>query len=507
MNSYANVSFIRPFAHTKKLVVSLALLLYALLAMGLIENSSGLFAYALLLMGYVYAEAKNLWVCERHLFWINPVILATLSTFVMGFGISNILYLLPEDTLAILGIDPYVTLWMNHLMLLVVMGAVAMWAGYGSGLGRALGIKWQRSQLLHKWISTSSLVNKPAIYAFLAISLTMRLWAVKLGIYGYSAYYDNLISAQNYTQYFSLGASLGQLVLVGMALQCFSSSNSSLLDRALLWSLVGIEVTSGFLSGFKSTVVMPMIIVGVVYYTQRNRFPRWLVPAVLVGIMTAYAVIEPFRIARYEDAGFVETDLNNIASTMYSAYRDSISINNPETPSWVLRFLSRSNLTYIGSLGIEYAASGELPSESPAFLGDIILAPAHAIIPRFLWESKSLQNIGLWYSREVMGNRLSISSTGMSPFTYLNFAGGPLAVILIFFVVGALQRALFDGLSHRDGGGLMILLGLLGTLGTIDSAVNSFFIGIIRNLPILIIAQYILLRRSNQQGVREEQLP
>ncbi|MHB8159796.1 MAG: hypothetical protein ACYDGS_04790 [Thermoleophilia bacterium] len=149
-------------------------------------------------------------------------------------------------------------------------------------------------------------------------------------------------------------------------------------------------------------------------------------------------------------------------------------------------------------MGIEYAANNnELPAGSPEFLGNIILAPAHALIPRLLWDSKSLQNIGLWYTNQVMGLDF-YSSTAMSPFTYLNFAGGPLAVIIGFLMVGIFQRGLFDGLRHFGGGGLIVLFGLLGTLVIIDSAFDTFFVNLIRFLPILVVAQYFLLRRPRQ---------
>jgi hypothetical protein len=170
-----------------------------------------------------------------------------------------------------------------------------------------------------------------------------------------------------------------------------------------------------------------------------------------------------------------------------------------------LIILARLNLTYVASRGIEYAATTTLPEGSPEFLGDIILAPAHALIPRFLWASKPLQNVGLWYLNEVMNEGMWLdysSSTAMGPFTYLNFAGGPIAVVLGFLSVGILQRGLFDGLRGFGGGGLIVLFGLLGILVNIDSAFNSMFIGIIRLLPILVIVQYVLLCRPRQWSAK-----
>lgn len=484
-------------APLRTLVVCLALLIYVGLSIDLITNSQGLTAYSLLLLGYLYVEAKNLRACEPHLFWINPVVLASIFTFVMAFGVTNVLFFLPEDVLVLVGLQPIVTPWMNQLMLLVVLGAISMWVGYSSGMGRSMGRRLQRSRMLRKWITPSLRINKPALFACLAISLIAKLWAIKLGIYGYSSTYDQLIAGASYTQYFYLADSLGKLAMVGVALQCFATPHPSLLDRQLLWLVLSYEVAFGFFSGFKSAVVMPFIIVGFVYYSRHNRFPRWLIPAVVVGLMVAYAVIEPFRVARNADTGFVGTNLGSIASTMISA--SSISADDGgERTSTTLSIFARSNLAYVASLGIEYAANNnELPAGSPAFLGDIILAPAHALIPRFLWGSKSLQNIGLWYTNQVIGLDF-YSSTGMSAFTYLNFAGGPMAVILGFLLVGIFQRGLFDGLRHFGGGGLIVLFGLLGTLINIDSAFNSFFISLIRFLPILVVLQYVLLRRSRR---------
>lgn len=485
-------------AGLRVLVVCSALLIYAALSRDLITHFQGLPLYALLLLGYLYGENRNLWVREPHLFWINPVVLASIFTFALAFGVTNVLFFMPEDMVALVGMEPIVTPWMNQLMLLVVLGACGMWAGYSSGIGRSMGRMLQRSHMLQKWMSSSVRVSKPAFYAFLVISLIARLWAIALEVYGYSSTYDQLIAGAAYREYLSMAASLGKLALVGAAMQCFSSPRYSLFDRQLLWFMLGYEVVFGILSGFKSAMVMPFIIVGFVYYSQRNRFSRWLIPAVVIGVMAAYAVIEPFRAARNEDAEFSGTSIASIMAALPEFGSISADGGAERVPTW-LSVLARINLTYVASLGIEYAANGELPAGSPEFLSNIILAPAHAIIPRLLWDSKPLQNIGLWYTNQVIGLDI-YSSTGMSPFTYLNFAGGPLAVVLGFVIVGILQRGLFDGLRNFGGGGLIVLFGLLETLAIIDSAFNAFFVEIIRLLPSLVVAQYVLLQRSRRSS-------
>jgi hypothetical protein len=468
-----------------------ALMTKAALSVGAITDTYGLAAYTVLLMGYLYAEARNLWTHDAELFWINPAVLASILTFAIAFCFTNILFFMPEDLVAMVGIQTTVTPWMNQLMLLVILGALAMWGGYGSAIGRRIGRMLKRSHTMRRLLCPSVRISKIAFCIFLGVSLTARLLTVKFGVFGYSSTYDQVIAGAAFREYLSMAESLGKLALVGVAMQCFAARRFIPLDWMLLWLVFGYEVLFGFLSGFKSAVVMPFIIVGIVHYGTRKRFPRWWLPGVVAAILASYAVIEPFRANRNMDKEFVGTDLGSIVTTMTGSGRSDWETGR-ERSSVGLSFLARSNLTYFASQGIEYAANNRLQEDSPQFLRDIVLAPVHAVIPRFLWSGKPLGNIGLWYTKEVMGFNV-YSSTAMSPFTYLNFAGGPLAVILGFLLVGICQRGLFDGLRGAGGGGLVVLCGMLGTLSNIDSAFNAFIIMVIRLLPILVIAQYVLL--------------
>jgi hypothetical protein len=315
-----------------------------------------------------------------------------------------------------------------------------------------------------------------------------------LGVYGYSSSIDRIYEVASYREYLNMMESAGRLALVALALQCFSSAHPTLFIRSGLWLLVCSEVAFGFLSGFKSAVTMPFMIVGFVFYSQRNRFPVWLVPAVGASILMAYVVIEPFRAARYENSQFDGESIASIADTISV---DFGSIGGEGQAAWIgLEFFKRLNITYPGSLGIQHAAEFQLEEDAPRFLENVLLAPAHAFIPRLLWSSKPLGNQGAWYNHVVQGNENN-SSTAMGPVTYLNYAGGAFAVILGFLVVGVIQRGLSDGLRHHGIGGWLVLFGLLGLLGGIPDAFDGFFLGILRVLPMLVVAQRLLFRRSN----------
>jgi len=83
----------------------------------------------------------------------------------------------------------------------------------------------------------------------------------------------------------------------------------------------------------------------------------------------------------------------------------------------------------------------------------------------------------------------------MSPFTYLYFAGGFVAVFMGFFVVGVVQRVWLERFLLAGSGGVVIYMGMLGGLVNIDSSFNTFFIGLVRLFPLLLLAQYGLFKR------------
>lgn len=476
------------------LVIISTLMLYMSMFADFININSILVILSAMLLGYLYFEIINLRAYDHHLILLNPVVLASLITFALPFSLTNLLYIIPAEITALVGFSPVATPWMIELMVLVILAAVSMWVGFGSGLGRTLGRTLQKSRVFHR----SFQFNRTAIFACLMLNLLGNIWAIKLGIFGYSSSYDVLVESAGYTQYFSLLAMVGKLGLIAAAFQYFNNSRPSPTDKQLFWFAFGFQLIFGFFSGFKNEVVMPFIIVGMAYYSYHGRLPKSFIPAILMSVVIAYAVIEPFRNARNDqNSGFVSTSVGSIASALSTGSQDTSSPGAASAPL-ILKVFSRINMTYTGSLGIEYAADhSELPKGSPEFLYDILMAPVTAVVPRFLWAGKSLDNSGLWYTNEVM-NIDVYSASAMSPFVFLNFAGGTFAVLLGFFVVGFLQRFFFEGLRYSGGGGLLVLFGLLTTLTAIDNAFSSFIMEVIRFFPILVFVQYFLVRSAKQ---------
>ena len=153
-------------------------------------------------------------------------------------------------------------------------------------------------------------------------------------------------------------------------------------------------------------------------------------------------------------------------------------------------------MTYIASLGIEFADTRPLPAGSPAFLQDIFLAPLYALVPRALWESKEGARHGLWYQNEVIGIEGDTTSVGMSPFTYLYFAGGALAVALGFLAVGITQRVWAERfLAPGTAGAAILFFAGVRMLAIPDSVFYAVIVDLIRSVPAALALQYVIFRR------------
>ena len=481
------------------LVVGLAAwTLWNVAALGLLSQKDMLVACTALLLFYLAVETYRLRQLAPQRWLVNPVVLCSLVTFVVGFGITNALYFLPEDVLLSLYLRPDVTPWMNKLMLLVIVGAIAMWLGYWSRPAAALSAWLQRRQWLARILRRDFHVRSGVLGILIFSSLACRLIEISLGVYGYSADYDRLIELAAVRQYLNYGDGLGRLALVIAALQYYSPSST---PSAKAWFAVVLayEIFFGFLSGFKNEVAMPFVVVGLCKYLRQGAVPwRWITLFVL-AFVAAYVVIEPFRAARFGDSSFKGTSVTNIADTMLAAVESNGA--NPVNTDDVgigLQFLNRTSMTYIASLGIEFADTRSLPAGSPAFLQDILFAPLYALVPRVLWKSKETTRHGLWYWNEVMGLDSPDVKTavGMSPFTYLYFAGGGIAVAIGFFALGILQRAWAERLLATASAGAIIVFFLsLRVMVSIDNVYYAIIVDLMRLVPAALLLQYAIFRR------------
>jgi hypothetical protein len=480
--------------HVALSLVVLALGVYAKTSDELSDTGSR-FAFPLLctlILGYALLQALLVRRYQHRLWVINPAVQSALFLHFLPTAGALILPFLPDELQWAAGFDPFSDQWAIRYEWLNLIAAVALWTGYWSGVANALARALSSSLLLRRLIRPGLGLNLGAALALVLISSGFRLLTIRLGLYGYSASPERRELAEAYSQYLGMAGELGKVVLVAVSLATFQGKTS----RWPMLVLLVAETVFGVLSGFKSAVIVPVIIVGLCAYSVRGRLPAILLPAILIGTFVAYALIEPFREARFKEFDFDSTSVLSIVDT-FVASRDSVYDRaDPDGPvaTTTSSFFLRISDVVTAANGIEFAERWQvLPEGSPAFLKDILLSPLYSVVPRLLWEDKPINDVGVWYTQVVMGEGTT-SSTAMYPVTYLNFAGGVAAVIIGFLVVGVIQSALFRGMAAHSGAAVFMVVCLIGALGHVDSVYYAFFVSLIRNVPLLLGLQWLLFR-------------
>jgi hypothetical protein len=485
----------RPFGvHVALSSIVLALGVYAK-ASDEQSDTGSMFAFPILcalVLSYAVLQALLVRRCQPELWLVNPSVQSALFLHFLPTASALIVPFLPEELQWAAGFDPFSDRWAIRYEWLNLVGAVALWTGYWSGVANVIARALGSSALLHRLLRPGLTLNFGAAIALIAISSGFRLLTIRLGLYGYSASPEGRELAEAYTQYLGMAGELGKVVLVAVSLATFQGKGS----RWLLLVLLVAETIFGILSGFKSAVIMPLIVVGLCAYAVRGRLPAILLPSIVIGTFVAYALIEPFREARFKEFDFDSTSVHSIVDT-FVASRDAVydraGPDGPVATTTGSLFLRLSDVATAAN-GIEFAERWQvLPEGSPAFLEDILLSPLYGVVPRLLWEDKPINDLGVWYTQVVMGQGTT-SSTAMYPVTYLNFAGGVTAVIIGFLVVGVIQSALFRGMAAHSGAAVFMVVCLVGTLGHVDSVYYAFFVSLIRNVPLLFLLGWLLFR-------------
>lgn len=437
-------------------------------------------------------------------FWLlNPLVLCILLMFVLSYGVTNAIFFLPFDVTKSVGILPGVSSAMVAHEFMALVALVAMVLGYWSPVARRLSGPSAVTLVNRRLLPRGGRPKLLVLPALVAIAIGARLVAIHQGFYGYGSAYGHLLGSTNsYSQYVKLAEELGQIALVLGALNYFAPGKTQQ-GAGWFWLILAMETFFGVLSGFKSQVVMPFVIVGVCFYVQRRTIPkRWILTAVL-AVIVAYGIIQPFRTIRNESAG----PLDSVAKIM-NAFGEASDLapENRGKDFWgsVLAIGTRLNLSYIGSFGIQYADSQNgLPPGSPDFAQDLLLSPLYAVVPRFIWTIKPKGDVGQWYTTDVLGIPVR-SSTAMGPVAYLYFVGGYAAVILGFFALGVVQRITFSVLRPWKGSaGTVIFFILLPTMVHVSSAVDAVVVTLIRNTLlglVLVHLTYKSVRRGPRKG-------
>jgi len=461
--------------------------------LGMIGDKSAYFVFTILVLTLGLFEMRIERQRDPRRWLLKPAVLATLLTFMLSYGVTNLLFLLPVYSSLVISRNIEFHATMATSQYYTVLALAAMWFGYrmrlSKQIGRALGTSFP--------VSRGTSVTRSAIICMMVIAIVARSYQLSIGIYGYMSSAEALAANVSISQYLAMASRLGLLALALAALQAYRRGGQ-LMDTLMMMVMLVVEVAFGFLSGFKGAVLTPMIVVILCRYMAGRGISRSHILAGVLLLSLAYVIIEPFRQSYNAQGRGGAPDFASVATMLVAS--DSVSEGDPLTAASLFQQVAlRMNLSNIGAHGIDYADDPARHSpDDPKFLQNILMSPVTAFIPRAVWPSKPLANSGQWYTNQVLGKQIN-SSTAMGPVSFLYMAGGVTAIVVFFLIIGMIQRALFVWFNpFASFGGAMIYLAVVGNLAFINSAIDSLFVTMIREVPLILILSHLIISRGNR---------
>ena len=482
------------------LTLALSLLVLVLGDVGAASSRETLILYTALLLAYLSVEVRNVARTQPVRWLAHPTVLASLMTFGMGFGFTNVIYLNDLFTNSIYPIfetRQEAFRWMNTAMGYVLAAAVLMWTGSDSGVARRITGRLDRSLLLARWLRPTFDVRWGLVWVAVGLSIAARLVKISLGLFGYSGSRSRIYELAAIREYLNVFESLGLLALVLVSIRAFSRERIRPLDTLLLLLLIALEVGFGAMSGFKGATTLPVVIAAFSFYLCRGRVSWVGAGLVMLALFMAYQVVEPFRKLASSEGAISNTDVGSIAGAVESVVRgtDDTGLDLTAEDTFY-RIMERQNFLVFSARAIKLSHDGVPESAggipTPKFAKTLVLSPVYAVVPRLLWRDKPIQEMGLWFNY-ALGFGYE-NAVGMGSIGYLYLAGGLFAICAVFFLIGIVQSVLFEAFFKRGGGGLLVFLGLVMALAMIKPFVPGLVVRVVRLVPALIALQVLLLR-------------
>jgi hypothetical protein len=463
------------------------------------ETQSGKAYYVLMavLAGYLLLE------CRRHvrrheaMGLLAPPFLASLLHFYLSYVLPSIGSLF--DPWIFDRYAKYYTIQSEQfadVALMIFLAAFCMWRGYdfASSSGAAIRRKLKSARYLRADF-------EPAIAPVVLVQIgffAIVSYAISIGVFGMAGSAEMRERNLELLEILNIGASGGTLSLFLLLVHLHRRQERGSLDGGLwvtCYILLGLHVLVGALSGFKSQIVMPFVLLAFAKFLATRTISLTYIGAAFVALFAAYQIIEPFRAYLGRDQSQGASSVSGVVEALSASQQQKHLMHETEL-SWGTQVVSRFDLTSMTVVGVAFAYSNPNAAlKSAEFAESLYLALPYAFVPRALWPNKPIYASGVWFSNVVLGNlEDTTTSVAMGPIAWLYILGGSLGVAAGFFAIGLVQALIFEGFAKLGAGGFILFLSVAMPLATIPSDVGPVFIGMIRIMPIAFAAQTLLLR-------------
>jgi len=464
----------------------------------------------LILFFYLTYEALGLYSKDSFRPILHPYFITIGAFYILMNLVPNIRLILgdPVEVLDIHFIfwddNPYKAL--NKAMILTILSAFALFLGYKSQLSQSIGTFLHiRVKKFLTFSSKKEVTEKKSnlfiILLLILLGLASLITQIKLGIWGYGTSEELVEKYAAYSQWFSY-VDRAQLICV-MILAYSTHSierNTSKTIIILFYFLLVFLCLQGFLFGSKGMVIYPIVLTGIAAYLATGRILFKYIYLSIALLAIGFVTIEPYRIIKsiYPDATFTESValLRSVPDLIQvETIEEDVTLREraEDLSFW---FFGRLDQFSFGANAIEYKDRYGIPyhpaKNNPDFLGSIIYSPVLAFVPRLIWKDKPRNQIGNWYN-DTITNTSFYSATEFGGVAYAYYAGGWMAIFLVFSFFGVMQRIIFEiFFKLKNVQGMLTYFALVLPIVFIESSIGPIITGFFRAIPVVLIAIFLI---------------
>ena len=461
--------------------IFIIVLLFLLNSLSVLSDECSFVLLNIFFSAFVISKLLEMRHVER--FIINPLFLASLFMFLFAYGFP----ILGEY---FQGEIRYGCNFHNLFkgMLYVNFAFLVLWHTYHSQWLSRFAKSLNRTKFLYR---KELKLNMPIIYVVIIVSICANLITIHKGQYGVLATNDPSLQDIEYSQlnYF-LSIGLKGVVFL-LALQYYKYRK----NKILFISTFGLLLFFQILAGFKGAIIQTFLLLFIANYIVNRKVNFRLLFLSFFSLIVAYSVVEPYRayldITKSQPSSVFEISDCIVKGVIVGAE----VVKEDDENSLLVKVLSRfSSLPELATF-IDYKEKyGLIEGRDPNFINLCLTIPAQLLIPRAIWSSKPVNDLGVWWvSNTVIGN-MSNSSSAFGPIGFLYLTAGFISIAIGFIIIAIILK-IGEKLMNMDcDGSLLISIIYLTNIYTMEAAFNIYVIGAIRFLFIAYVFHLIIMK-------------
>jgi len=378
-----------------------------------------------------------------------------------------------------------------HALFLVAIGMVAFW--YGSSVGRPKKNPTRGAESSRATSSTITQNNSVLIFVIILVLVgqAARLYLLVNHLYSYTASSEALYQHLALVQVLAVVSEAGTCALLLAAIEKYGHPSDAS-RRVLFYVVLGLECIWALISGYKGVFLWNLLLVVIVASRIRQRLRvTWLIGLPLM-LIVFYPISNQYRnLIHGGEMGDV-TSLGSAQKIGAQAMSDTIA-GTQGMNDWFSRGMELSlqrldalqtvgAVLYLGSLG-----------DSLRTRGHWWMLPFFPFIPRFIWTSKPIEDVGLKLTVRLGGPPTANTSITHPGDAYLEF--GLPGVIICMFVLGIVSEWLTRlGSGTLNKRRLFVFVSIFSLVVDMEVDVFAYWTGLIRWLVVSAVIAWVVYR-------------